>query len=485
MLSRRSSKNDPHITYTRGWGLAKKTLTRPPRRTSARPLPPGGTGGCTGWGEGEFGCGFAALGEMLPVKPKRARGLGVFYLLLAATLGCGAKQQDNPREEPAFPYPYPEAVEWAPSGESFFAVGVDYDAKASAVFRLTTDGERLEVYRTGRLIHTFSLSPTGDHFATINDLARSRKVRVWETASGNSETIFESSRDTYFPLHNGVSPWDAQGRWLAFYTSFYQERTLYLGDVKEGTSTELTTGWRVDRAFWSGGGKLIVPLAKPIHHVSEKGGDVILGYDEFDPVSATRTVHHSSPSGFQIIFPFSSRRVAFLKNPGFSLLELDSWRSRPIDLPPVRFFQIAWSPDSGRFAFPVNDEGGGEIRLFDVGENRSESVLERVGWRVDDLAWSPSGRYLAFSIRHHASFAQNKVCVLDFESGEVIEIGKRHLHLKRVLEQRLKPSILWNPTRDELIWWNMVVPIDGPPWTEFYAVDVGGIDGTALQSTDD
>ena len=79
--------------------------------------------------------------------------------------------------------------------------------------------------------------------------------------------------------------------------------------------------------------------------------------------------------------------------------ELEGTRSNP-HFDALRYINSAgsWAPDGRQFAFVTFAEGTNEINTFNVktGEVTRRTVVKGVG-AIQNLAWSPNGRYIAFS----------------------------------------------------------------------------------------
>lgn len=78
-------------------------------------------------------------------------------------------------------------------------------------------------------------------------------------------------------------------------------------------------------------------------------------------------------------------------------------------------FHLAWSPN-GNLAFVAREEGRltGSITIADLQTSRSQSVADRQGRKIANLAWSPDGKRIAFSL---SDAGHGEVWLVDLATG--------------------------------------------------------------------
>ena len=241
--------------------------------------------------------------------------------------------------------------------------------KTHPVILMDTQGkilQRLVIPGTKRL--SFSWSPDGRSFAYHTNEGGNFDIYVMDVETQTSRRLtFDGGRDIW-------PAWSPNGKWISFASNRTGNSELYRIDVDGGNLIQLTKGQDCDRSAWSPDSQWIA---------------------------------------------FTSRATLFVMDAkGKNLKQLTENALMPA---------CTWSPDSKQIAFSSNTD----IFSIDInGKNLRQLTQFNRETFIWDLAWSPSGEWIAYSLREalKVGFGASVLCfvnTVDDERGGPLKATKR------------------------------------------------------------
>lgn len=355
---------------------------------------------------------FSPDGQWLAFTGQYDGGMAVY--VMPATGGVPRRLTYHPAMD--------RVLEWWPDGKwILFRSTREYPMRGEELYRVPVAGgpaERLPVDRGGLA----SVSPDGKMIA-YNRI--SREAHTWKRHRGGTaqdiwmgslekldyRKIIDTDWTDNFPMWHGEA---------IYFTSDREDGTLnlYKYDVPTATTTRLTFYTDYDVKYPSIGPRHIVyQYAETLHlHDLESGQTakvpVVIPTDrvrmrpEFVSVAPTTGSFRLSPTGVRMLLEARG-----------DILNLPVKDGEPINLTKTtasREKNAAWSPDGRWVAFLSDRTGEEEIYLVDQkGEQEWRQLTTGgLGFRMH-LVWSPDSKYLAFSDKFM------RLNVVDARTGEI------------------------------------------------------------------
>ncbi len=231
--------------------------------------------------------------------------------------------------------------------------------KTRPIILMDTQGnilQKLVIPGTKRL--SFSWSPDGRSFAYHTNEGGNFDIYVMDVETQTSRQLtFDGGMDIW-------PSWSPNGKWISFASNQTKKSNLYRIDVDGGNLMKLTDGKDCDRSAWSPDSQWIA---------------------------------------------FTSRASLFVMNAkGKNLRKLTGNAPLPA---------CTWSPDSKQIAFVSNTD----IFSIDInGKNLRQLTQFNRETFIWDLAWSPSGEWIAYSLREalRVGFDASVLCLVNTVDDE-------------------------------------------------------------------
>ncbi len=168
------------------------------------------------------------------------------------------------------------------------------------------------------------------------------------------------------------------------------------------------------------------------------------------------------------------RRLAFVRDRTIWIIGVDGSRPTEVSPHPAGSSMPRWSPDGRRLAFLSRRRGWSQIWVVDAPIPRRGRPPRRpsppepravtpAGIDVEDYAWSPDGRRIAYAAGRSADLSTSQISVVDLETGSDVVVGGES-SWDTAPRWAGDGSLLWLTDADG---WFQVVRLapDGKTWT--------------------
>lgn len=304
-------------------------------------------------------------------------------------------------------------VEWSPDGKRIVTAGKEGTAKVWDA----KSGEELLIF-SGHTewVNTVRWSPDGKRIVTASD---DRTAKVWDAQTGKEQftlplndwgvaalwspdgsrvstisgdglvKIWDTETDEeLFTLagHTGevsMAAWSPDGKRIA---TVSEVDTAIIWDAQTGEKISTFTGHNsyVLWADWSSDGKRIVTAssdgsARIWDPETGKEKQVLYGHQ-----SEVRQAFWSADDSYILTASIDGTAKLWITSPAlFSVTGLNGWAHFP-----------AWSPEGDRIAAAFMD---GIVRIWQVSTEKELLTMQKHDARINNVAWSPDGRYILAS----------------------------------------------------------------------------------------
>jgi dipeptidyl aminopeptidase/acylaminoacyl peptidase len=362
----------------------------------------------------------------------------------------------------------PHVISWSDDGQSLFINQKDESTVEGRLHQLNLDPISWWQIGFEGIVTQARMSPDGGALATVHeDSQRKNVLTLLSPETSVRQEVFSSTRSLYFPFRHTQNPWSADGRWLLFSDTAYGQSTLWAYDRSWNTTRKIAEGQgRVHQAFWFNNEHVALPGGQP---TTASGRPLIQKVDILS--ASTGQVLESIPleEDYSSLYAVTEHNLVMLKksnDPRTYMTDLKLTDIRPLPVEDLSYLQVATSGDGRWLALPENFQEetatagsnrkyGCRLRIYDRDSGQSQVIFNSLLGRISSAAWSPSGNWIAFSLRANGWLANGAKLVMVSPDGRrkytpapqspnsVVDfyaaLGRNHL--------------LWRPGRDHLLFW--------------------------------
>jgi dipeptidyl aminopeptidase/acylaminoacyl peptidase len=346
--------------------------------------------------------------------------------------------------------PLPRVIEWHPGGD-FFVINRDEEFESrGALQRYDLKTASMETLAFPGVVTQAAFSPDGHALAVIYEDGRKwHRLTLMDPEGRTRQEILALPRTIYFPFRGAQSPWSPNGLMALFTDAFQNEVTLRSYDRRTDRVQMLAEGKGSERAYWHGPERVAVPRGS----APEAPGPYTL--DRLNILSATDGLLEATQAiepDCNTLFAYSGSDSVLLKQGIDRVL----WTNRklrsatPITVESISYLQVDFSPDGNRMVYAENSESawrGGSLKMVDRSTGESRVLFHALLGHVSSPAWSPGGKWIAFSLMSPWEWLAKDatVLVISLESGRCYRVGVQSRdtgEFYRVLGRR---GLAWRP----------------------------------------
>lgn len=394
---------------------------------------------------------------------------GDFYL---AVLHPPMRQIDVTRS----PVEKPRVVAWSQDGRAFYLNEDDEMTGQGRLHRFDLESRTHEALEFPGIVSHAEMSPDGSNLAVVyEDKYRKHHLTLMEPRGYPRREIFSSTSGIYFPFRHTQSPWSPSGRQILFANLALGQGDLRLYDRRFDQLRHLGRGPSVNRAFWIDEERIAVPGGPPLSPYRSPQMDWL----EIRSASDAQVLETRSLGGsYDTLYAYRGPGVVLLKQGVQDKFraELDFAGAQAIPGANFSYLQADFSPDGRWLAYPENANPraawlslsslasngpnsirtGCRLRLYDQRERKERVLYRSLIGSMDSVAWSPSGQWIAFSLRTDGWLSYGAAIILvSTETGHSYKVAWQHP--TRIVDHyrgQGRKHLFWRPGHDQLLYWD-------------------------------
>jgi len=375
------------------------------------------------------------------------------------------------------PVDQPRVLTWTPDGGAFYLNEDDEMTVRGQLHRFDLERRSHESLDFPGIVSQAELSPEGSNLAVVyEDKHRGHHLALMDPRGQLRHEIFSGPRGIYFPFRHTQSPWSPSGRHIVFAELGLGEAELRLYDRRFDELRHLGSGKSVNRAFWIDEERVAIPRGARLSSLRNPQMDWL----EIRSASDARLLEiRPLDRSYDTLYAYGAPGVILFKQgPGEKFRsELDFQSAQAIPKADFSYLQAAFSPDGRWMAYPENADpriswplhppnaSGGtgvglrgcRLRLYDHLTGQERVLYRSPIGSLDSIAWSPSGRWIAFSLRtdHWLSYGA-AVILVSAETGKSYKVAWQHP--TRIVDHyrgQGRKHLFWRPGHDHLLYWDV------------------------------
>ncbi len=367
------------------------------------------------------------------------------------------------------PGPLPRVIEWHPGGDSFVINRDDEFESRGTLQRYDLKTASMETLAFPGVVTQAAFSPDGHVLAVIYEDGRKwHRLALMDPEGRTRQEILALPRTIYFPFRGTQSPWSPDGLMALFTDAFQNEIALRSYDRRTDRMQILAEGKGAERAYWYGLDQVAVPRGS----VETEGAPYTI--DRLNILSATDGLLEATQAldpNCNTLFAYSGGDSVLLKQGVDRIL----WTNRellgavPIAVEGISYLQVDFSPDGNQMVYAENSESawrGGSLKMVDRSTGEARVLFHAPLGHVSSPAWSPGGKWIAFSLMSPWGWLAKDatVLVISLESGRCYRAGVQNRDTAEFYRMLGRRCLAWRPGREHLLYWTLEGPgEDGPP----------------------
>jgi len=404
--------------------------------------------------------------------------LAFVVILWAVDIYVAVLRRPLPRIEIARSMIYqPRILSWAGDGQSFFLNEDDEMAARGKLHRFNLKTAAVETLEFPGILSQARMSPDGYNLAVVyEDKDRRHHLTLMEPRGHFRHEIFSGKRGIYFPFRHTQSPWSPSGQRMLFIDIAFGKADLRLYDRRYDRIHHVANGKSVSRAFWMDEERVAIPRGERLSPTRNPQMDRLEIRSASD---ASLLEIRQLDRSYDTLYAYGEPGVVLLKQGEKNKFwaDLDFAGAQPVPQAAYSYLQAAFSPDGRQLAYPGNNNHkvswplhppsyGGEsgsgtsgcrLIVYDLHSRRERVLYHSPIGSIDSIAWSPSGRWIAFSLRTRSWLSYGAVViVVSTETGKSYKAAWQNP--TRVVDhyrRQGRKHLFWRPGRDELLYWDL------------------------------
>lgn len=381
----------------------------------------------------------------------------------------------------------PLVFAWSMEGRGFFINENDEINTQGILHLFDLESQLQQELKFPGIVSQVRVSPDGHTMAVVyEDKAKQHHLELMDPLGHLRQEIFTSPRGIYFPFRHTQSPWSPSGQWALFSDTAYGQSDLWLYDRGSNQTQHLASGEGVDRAFWLDHRHIAVPRGTERSHESLP---VIHHLDVISASDGEKVEERLLDRPYDSLYADADSGVLALRqNAGHAYLaELDFEQGTVFPAKHFSYLDLAFSPDGRRLAYAENPRWkkswwgnaqdtdatrrfGSRLMVYDRESGEAHILYRSLLGSIGSIAWSSSGRWIAFSLRTDSWLTNGaSVVVVSTETGKSYKVASQHPQAVVDFYRNIgRKHLFWRPGREELLFWNVVE--DGHDKTTTYSL---------------